>query len=682
MDFHTFKIEIAKQFDVIRKHDLFVTKVTPDVLWATYLQSFPEGTNPLYRERTEHDCSACRQFIRAVGNIVAVIDGKKVTLWDGDISDPAYQRVAQTIADVVKMAPVENIFLSSEPVIGTEKNFEDTVNGVKTWEHFFVRLPNGTRGEKSCVFCRTDMGPQQAEARGTYEVLARGLQEITLEAIDTVLELIGQNSLYRGEEHQATLLAFRNLKHAYHAVLHDARSSLTSLDDFMWVTSRSSQSQALLRIKNTAIGTLLVDLSAEEDLEQAVRKFEAIMAPQHYQRPTALVTKAMVDAAKKTIEDLGLTSALERRYASLQDITVNNILFANRETRQALCGTVFDEIPTKRDARNFDKVEPLSIDKFVKDVLPECQAIEVMVEPRHGKNFVSLMTAVDPTATLLFKWGNPFSWSYQGDMADAVKERVKQAGGNVTGDLCCRLAWWNHDDLDLHMHEATGGHIYYRHKISSATGGKLDVDMNAGGGDTREPVENIVYDTRQRMQEGVYTLSVHNFHQREGQHIGFEVEIDYLGTVSTFVYEQPVRHGETVDVAEFTYSHTEGITITQSLPASQVSRTLWNVKTHEFRKVNVFMLSPNYWDGQGIGNRHYFFMLDGCQNDGQARGFLNEFLQKNLLPHRKVLEIVGSKMRPEASAEQLSGLGFSSTQRNDVLVRITGSFSRVVRVTF
>jgi hypothetical protein len=108
------------------------------------------------------------------------------------------------------------------------------------------------------------------------------------------------------------------------------------------------------------------------------------------------------------------------------------------------------------------------------------------------------------------------------------------------------------------------------------------------------------------------------------------------------------------------------------------------------------MLSPNYWvrDGEvlvsehdalqahGVGNKHWFFMLEGCVNDGQARGFYNEFLSAALEPHRKTMEMVGAKMKTEASGRQLSGLGFSSTKRDSVTVRVKGAFERVVKVVF
>ena len=86
------------------------------------------------------------------------------------------------------------------------------------------------------------------------------------------------------------------------------------------------------------------------------------------------------------------------------------------------------------------------------------------------------------------KWDNNFSWSYSGEVTDSIKERVKAAGGNVTGDLCCRLAWDYTDDLDLFIVEPDGGKIYFGNRgTPSRNGGKLDVDANGGSGIARIP---------------------------------------------------------------------------------------------------------------------------------------------------------------------------------------------------
>jgi hypothetical protein len=94
------------------------------------------------------------------------------------------------------------------------------------------------------------------------------------------------------------------------------------------------------------------------------------------------------------------------------------------------------------------------------------------------------------------------------------------------------------------------------------------------------------------------------------------------------------------------------------------------------------MLSPNYWDDFKVGNEHYFFMIDGCANEQVARGFYNEFLSEDLSAHRKVMEMVGSKMKTATSESQLSGLGFSSTQRGHLVCKVVGKFTRTIKVLF
>jgi hypothetical protein len=301
-----------------------------------------------------------------------------------------------------------------------------------------------------------------------------------------------------------------------------------------------------------------------------------------------------------------------------------------------------------------------------------------MVESRHVNNLVSLIAAADPAAASLFKWANKFSWTYRGDVTDSIRERVKKAGGNVSGDLCCRLGWFNTDDLDFHMMEPNRYEIYFGGKLSPYSGGQLDVDMNVSHL-VRDAVENIFYGSTARMTEGIYRLFVHQFTKRETVDTGFEAEIDFKGTVYRFAYDKPLRQGENVAVAEFRYTKATGFELISSLPHTAASKKVWNIDTETFHKVSVVALSPNHWDGQGVGNRHWFFMLDQCCNDGSARGFYNEFLKSDLDPHRKVLELVGARMRTEESAEQLSGLGFSSTQRNHLIARVGG---RVVKIVF
>jgi len=680
MSFNIIGKAVAQQFQAMSKHGLFRVQVDKDQLWDTYLASFPEGSNPMYRQRTEHDCQCCKHFIRAVGGVVSIIGGKLVTLWDlganAALVGSPYLVVANAMAVLVKSCAIDNVFLHNEATVGTAKSFEQLVEGVQTWEHYYINLP------AEYVMKGELIGPKTSDTRSTHDVMLRSLKEITTDAIETVLDMISQNSLYRGEEHMFAVESFQKLKAAFEDLPGSPKRRDLAADLFVW--SQLKIPASVSRIRSTVIGTLLVDLSEGKDLEDAVKMYESKVAPTNYKRPTALVTKAMIQKAQAKIEELGFTSALERRYATIDDITINNILFADRAAKKVLTGNVFDElvaaVPEK--VKSLDKVEEVSIDKFISDILPKAQSLEVMFENRQACNLVSLIAPVDPTAKNMFKWGNNFSWSYAGELADSIKERVKRAGGKVDGDFRASLSWYNYDDLDLHLIEPDKNEIFFGRKTTARTGGQLDVDMNAGSGTSRSAVENITYPTRSRMLEGMYKLFVNNYSQRETANVGFEVELEFDGVVHSFAYAPAVRNGTNVIVAEFKYTHKNGIEIVKSLPSSQTGKLLWNVGTQIFHKVNVVMLSPNHWDGKPVGNKHYFFMLDGCLNEGKARGFFNEFLTDKLNEHRKVFEVVGSKMKTDESDRQLSGLGFSSTQRNHLFCRVKGSFSRTVKVVF
>ena len=120
--------------------------------------------------------------------------------------------------------------------------------------------------------------------------------------------------------------------------------------------------------------------------------------------------------------------------------------------------SVFDEMVKEapKKVKNFKKIEEVDIETFIKDILPKSDSIELMLENRHVNNMMSLIAPQNPDSKNIFKWNNNFSWAYNGEVADSIKERVKRAGGNVDGVLRCSLSWFNTDDLDIHVKEPSG----------------------------------------------------------------------------------------------------------------------------------------------------------------------------------------------------------------------------------
>jgi hypothetical protein len=106
------------------------------------------------------------------------------------------------------------------------------------------------------------------------------------------------------------------------------------------------------------------------------------------------------------------------------------------------------------------------------------------------------------------------------------------------------------------------------------------------------------------------------------------------------------------------------------------SREHWGIKTLDTARVNSIILSPNYWNEasgtSGVGNKHWFFILDGCIKPLPVRVIYNEFLRSDLEKHRKVFEVLGDKTKCPVAQEQMSGVGFSSTLRAKATVLANG----------
>lgn len=655
---------------------LFEVEVDKDKLWSLYLDSFPTNKNPIYRERTEHDCSCCRHFIKSLGNVVAIKDGKVISIWDFNVDgDDTYEPSIKAMREYIHSCRISDVYLTKERRIGTPTNKELYEGNIINYDHFYADIPTK-------YLWGSSKSEKQAELRDTRNVFKRSLDEISAEAVNIVLELISQNSLYRGEEHKGVLEKFAGYK-----VIYDTLSS-SQKEIYTWEKSAEA-GMAVGRIRNHSIGTLLTDITEGVELDEAVRRYEAMVAPSNYKRPKAIFTQRMLNEAKQAISDLGYMDSLGRRYATLDDITVNNILFSNRDAAKRIAGAdVFDEMSASLpiNAKKFNKVEEIGIEAFIKNVLPAAQEVELLFEGRMTPNMVSLIAPENKDSKTMFKWNNNFCWAYTGNVTDSMKERVKAAGGSVTGDLRFSIQWNesgdDNSDLDAHCIEANGDEIMFstfRKPSFSKTGGQLDIDIIHPNG--KIAVENITWADRKKMNDGVYKFFV-NQYSGSVKH-GFRAEVEFDGQIYSFDYSNRMRAGENVYVAEVALKNGE-FSIKNLLPESGVScRDVWGLTTNQFVPVSVVMFSPNYWDEQnGIGNKHYFFMLKNCVNPETPNGFYNEFLCNELDKHKRVMEALGSKLAVAKAEDQLSGVGFSSTKHNSAIVKVKGKSERVLKIVF
>lgn len=162
------------------------------------------------------------------------------------------------------------------------------------------------------------------------------------------------------------------------------------------------------------------------------------------------------------------------------------------------------------------------------------------------------------------------------DAADDLSERLRRENAKA-GDVTISLAWDTVDDLDLHVFVPGGQEIYYSNKTSRDGLCSLDVDMNGGGPQSKEPVENVFLGDLGQMKQaplGHYKVVVQNYAYHTPSSGGrtpipFRVVIDMNGVKQTIQGEcKGTGKQSNVTVYEFDY---EGRTI--PFPSEEKNKT-------------------------------------------------------------------------------------------------------------
>ena len=656
-----------------------------------------------------HKCNHCNNFIRRYGNIVAITeDYKLISLFSFIPESEEFIPVCNTLALHIETTAIKDVFfetfeeLNGLPYescnktqevyrLGIHKNVKRYTkaeaelygvvkeNELRTFDHMYLELPRAfvLRGKGSIEAI-------SAGYRDNKQVFQRAMEEISLDTLNLVKDLIQQGSLLDGDTHLSKITDIIPLKEAF------LKAAAYRKDEWCWV---HSYNLPIAKFKNTLIGVLCSELAEGMEINKACQNWNKRVDPVNYMKATAPITKNQIKEAKIFVEENGYETAFSRRPATIDDIKASEILHLNGGDGKIEEVSIFDGVKstsTKHKRSEFDGVEEISIDKFMKDILPGCESVEVFLKNNQENNMVTLTTAATEGSKDIFKWNNNYSWSYNGNLAgkSMIKESVKSLGGKVDGVLRFSIMWAedNVDDSDLDAHCVTpkGFRIYYGDKRDSLTMGNLDIDiMNPQShkrSKTKNVVENITFPFLNKMSEGRYRFIIRQFAARQSQ--GFKAEIEFDGELYSYEYNNPVR-GD-VAIAEVTLKD-GNFTIVHNLPATDgegVNKEIYSLETNHFHKVDLICLSPNHWGTNDVGNRHYFFMLNGAQAKKTIRSFHNENLKSDLVSHRKVMEVLANTTMVESKPKELSGLGFNATVRDEVILRLKGSHKRVVKVKF
>lgn len=379
---------------------LFTTDV--EDLYDRFLDALPEERRQQYR------CSACRTFVTRCGGLV-VIDAQGVAtsaLWgepkDGAFVDELAAGVRAMAAAVAK-ARVRGVFLTKHAVLGKPE--------AGGWQHFFVDLA-GRRGVLHEG--RLTAGQGMAAKREEREMLERGLAEFPLEVVRQAHTLLSTGALYRSEKCIGVAKWLLELHEARHA-----RSNEREREAVTWRAVAGAPA-GFCHVRSGMIGTLLEDIVAGLPLADIKARFDAKMHPLQYMRPTAAPSAGQIAEAEKLVAELGIASALRRRFARVQEVdAVWRPAAASAEPAEPAEGKpagVFAHLRPKAKAGPAVEMPTVTMtwDKLARTVLPTAVRLECFAPTGHA-SYGALVTAADADALPIIKWDrperrNPVSW--------------------------------------------------------------------------------------------------------------------------------------------------------------------------------------------------------------------------------------------------------------------------------
>src|SRR5215217_3327930 len=133
MNFKEFKLKFQQSLPQTNVA-LFQVDVPKEMLWDTFINAFSPEL------RAEYTCNCCRSFIRAYGNIVALVDFKPKSIWEiPGLEGTEFENVAKQMTLLVSGEKIRNAFVTETRELGTDSNIAFLAPHTK-WDHMYFQL--------------------------------------------------------------------------------------------------------------------------------------------------------------------------------------------------------------------------------------------------------------------------------------------------------------------------------------------------------------------------------------------------------------------------------------------------------------------------------------------------------------------------------------------------------------
>ncbi len=404
-------------------------RTNADGLWDAYLGAIPD------EDKQYHTCSCCRHFINRYGDLVTINDEGEVVsaIWDLDDTPEYYKPAVDAMLNLIRRAKVNRVFLTSEPSLGI------AVTG--PWTHYSVAMPAAMLHKRRGALTA---GQAAAAKKEDFKNVLRAVLEFDSTVVQQAVTLLKTDSLYRAEKVLGPAEWLLNL---HHDIDRTKRKAM-----MVWRAVATAPA-GFCHPRSSMIGTLLDDLVAGTPLDVAAKNFKAKMHPLLYQRPQAAPKAGAIDAAEKLVAEMGIASALNRRF-----LRPDEVEYIWQPTAAAPAEGVFGHL--KQDSKQ-EKLMPggkITLSKFLSEILPVATAIRCILTPS-GNQIVTLTTAADPDAKPILQWDseenrNPVAWYLWSGGSLPGQFQLKAGSVDVIGVCKPPHAWRGNDGKFPHQ----GGH--------------------------------------------------------------------------------------------------------------------------------------------------------------------------------------------------------------------------------
>ncbi len=423
--------------------ELFTTDV--EGLFDIYLAGIP------VESRKHYDCNCCRRFVDRFGGIVTISnDGyHNPLLWYWADGPKFFESSMLNMYDAVKSAKVNGIFLADEYTLGTPSNVAgpgSKYEGVR-WSHLYGENNNPVVGKL------LNADQIMAEKKEDYGVLCRSLAEFPVEAVVQALRVLEADVVDRSEK----ALGYTKWLLELYRRIENLRGPRRS--NILWLATATAP-PGWCHVKNNVISTLLADVVAGLPFESIKRRWNEKMHPLQYQRPTS-IKEGNLKQANETIEKLGATGSLQRRFARTSDIlsTIWTPKAEMQDTIKEKKGGAFDHlIASKKGVKEVELPSmKVSWEKFQRDILPIVTSMDVYIPYDNGA-FFALVTAANPEAPPILQWDgldgfprNPVSWYFYHGGSMPSQWGIAAPAWVSVGVVCLKPCYWQQPEKFHHQ---------------------------------------------------------------------------------------------------------------------------------------------------------------------------------------------------------------------------------------